>query len=322
MHLSAFASLGRGLASLRANWGLVWLQWLQVLLLWALTIGGLLLPLSVLGFDLATSLAFLVEGEPPPLTGELERQLENVTPALLAALVGACAVWTLGFFVYCWFQAGTYGVLIAADRQAAPGARDRRLFRTFSHRDFAGWAGRYLWRYFWLVNLFVLFATPVLVLALLWLVLLGVGVERWGMSAAVGFGCGGALPLGFLVVVLTLGMWLAMADAAREGSGVWTATRHGLRVLGRRLGASTLLAVLVGAMMGLELATVLLLGFVIERVTPEGTAAQVAAVLGLNAGHWLVAAVVGVFTSAAAVALVQAELRAEPPAALRGKAAA
>ncbi len=312
--LSAFACLARGFASLRANWRLVWMQWLQALALWVLTIAGLLLPLSALGLDFATSYAFLVEGETPPLGGELERQLENLSPALLGALVGTAAVWTLAFFVYCWFQAGTYGVLIAADRQAAPGgARDRRLFRTFNRRDFAGWAGRYLWRYFWVVNLFLLFSTPVLALAVVWLVLLGIGAERYGLSALVGIGCGGALPLGFLVVVLTMGMWLAMADAAREGSGVWTATRNGVRVLGGRLGASTLLAVLVGAMLGIELATVLLLGFVIERVTTDGSPARTAAVLSLNAGHWLVVSIVGVLISAAAVALVQSEVRGEPP---------
>ncbi len=310
--LSALGSLRRGFASLRANRGLVWLQWLQAAALWALTVGGLLLPLAALGLGPWESYAFLVEGEPPPFSHDLDRRIQGAAPALVAATVALLAVWTLAFFVYCWFQAGTYGVLIAADRQAPPGASDRRLFATFSGRDFAGWAGRYLWRYFGLVNLYLLLATPLLVLSLVWLVAVAIGAERWGIPAAAGIGCGGALPIGFLAAVLVLGMWLSMADAAREGSGAWTALRNGLRVLGRRLGASTLLALLLAAAVGVQVAVVLAATFAIEALTPARTLERLAAVLTLNLAQWLVAAVVGVLWSAAAVALVQAELRAEP----------
>jgi hypothetical protein len=310
--LSALGSLRRGFASLSANRGLVWLGWLQGLVLWALTVGGLLLPLAALGLGLGESLAFLIEGEAPPFTQDFDHRLERAVPALIAATLAMLAVWTLAFFVYCWFQAGTYGVLIAADRQAPPGARDRELFATFSRRNFAGWAGRYLWRYFWLLNIYLLLATPLLVLAMVWLVAIAFGAERWGMPAAVGIGCGGALPLGFLAAVLALGMWLSMADAAREGSGPMIALRTGLRVLGRRLGASTLLAVLLAGVLGLQVGGVLALSLAIEALTGERTFERLAAILTLNAGQWLVAAVVGVLWSAAAVALVQAELRAEP----------
>ena len=67
------------------------------------------------------------------------------------------------------------------------------------------------------------------------------GGERWGGPAAVGIGCGGALPLGFLLVASSLWSLLAVADAARRESGTLAAARQGLRVLGRRLGAIVLI---------------------------------------------------------------------------------
>ena len=65
-----------------------------------------------------------------------------------------------------------------------------------------------------------------------------------GGAAALGIGCGGALPLGFLALVAGLWLHLAQADLARDGSGVRAASRRGLAVLGRRLGAVTALFLL------------------------------------------------------------------------------
>ena len=62
----------------------------------------------------------------------------------------------------------------------------------------------------------------------------------------------GSLPLGFLVLVTGLWFHLVQADLAREGSGVRTASRRGLAVLGRRLGAVTVLFLLaLAAALGL-----------------------------------------------------------------------
>lgn len=320
MSLSASGSLRRGFASLRANWGLVWLRWLVSLVLWVLTVGSFVLPMVALGFEPAYALRLLLDGSMPPVD-QIQQALERVSPALIGALIGALAFWTLGFFVYCWWLAGSYGVLIAAERQAGAGTRDRRLFKTFSPRNFAGWAGRYMWRYFWLLNLFAFFATPLLVLTLVWLLLLGFGGERWGLSAALGIGCGGALPLAFFAVVLLLGMWLATADAAREGSGPWTATRNGLRVLGRRLGATSLLALLIVFLLGCELAAVLVQSLVLESMTPNESWERMLLAVAFQAVFWLAAAVVGVLFNAAAVALVQSEVRSESMAPVRSEAA-
>ena len=63
------------------------------------------------------------------------------------ALAALMAVWLASLLLYCFFQAGTYGVLTAAERQALPGLRRQRdFFRTFTLRDFRGWGGRYVQR--------------------------------------------------------------------------------------------------------------------------------------------------------------------------------
>ena len=71
---------------------------------------------------------------------QLAGELAQVSPPLLLALAAALAVWLLSLLLHCFLQAGTYGVLAAADRQALPGlAGTPALFRTFSLRDFLGW---------------------------------------------------------------------------------------------------------------------------------------------------------------------------------------
>jgi hypothetical protein len=236
MALPAIECVRRGALSLRANWELVVVQWLATLALVALVLLGLVPPLLAVGVG---SLGALASGARdwwrwlPDLAG----RLEVVAVPLLAALVGTLAVWLLAFLIHCWVQAGTYGVLVAADRQAPAGpGGDWRWFRTWSGRDFAGWAGRYLWRFFWFLNLYAALASLLLLLFVLLMAGAVAGGQRWGWPAALGIGCGGTLPLLFLGVVLGLWMSLAQADLAREGSGVALATRRGLRVLGRRLG--------------------------------------------------------------------------------------
>jgi hypothetical protein len=242
MRLSAFDCLRRGWTNLAANWELVLLSWLQSFLVIALLALGIVLPLLILGMDLpggrgAASAAAQME--------EVTRRLAGLSPALLPALLALLAVWTLSLLLHCFFQAGVYGILTAADRQALPGSRRRRdFFRAFSLRDFAGWGALYVWRFFGALLLFWGLAFPLGLAALLWLVFTVAGGGRWGGPAALGIGCGGALPLGFLVLVTGLWFHLAQADLAREGSGVRTASRRGLAVLGRRLGAVSVLFLL------------------------------------------------------------------------------
>jgi hypothetical protein len=231
MRLSAADCLRRGWTNLSANWELVLLQWLEWLLLTVLTALGIFLPLLIVGANL------LGEGSGARQAEALARRLADLSPALLLALVAMLAVWLASLLLHCYFQAGAYGVLASADRQALPGARrSREFFRTFSLRDFLGWGGLYMWRFFGVLLLFGVLTFLLGGAVLLWLLFLGVGGAQWGSPAALGIGCGGALPMGFLALVLGLWVHLAQADLARDGSSVRAASRRGIAVLGRRLG--------------------------------------------------------------------------------------
>jgi hypothetical protein len=232
MRLSAVDCLRRGWTSLSANWELVVVQWLGSFLVTALMALGLVLALLILGMN-ALDAGRWTSRE----VEEALRRLADSSPTPLMALTALLAIWLLTLLVHCYFQAATYGILTAADRQALPGARrPRLLFRTFSRRDFLGWGGLYVWRFFGMLVLFWGLMLSMATVVLIWLVSLGVGGFRWGAPAALGIGCGGLLPLGFLL--LTLGLWFQVAQAglAAEGAGVRSAARHGLTVLGRRLG--------------------------------------------------------------------------------------
>ncbi len=231
MRLSALDCLRRGWTNLSANWELVLLQWLEWPLLTVLLALGAFLPLLIVGANL------LGTGSAARQAEALARRLADLSPALLLALVAMLAVWLASLLLHCYFQAGAYGVLAAADRQALPGPRrSREFFRTFSLRDFLGWGGLYVWRFFGVILLFGVLAFLLGGAVLLWLIFLGVGGAQWGSPAAFGIGCGGALPMGFLALALGLWLHLAQADLARDGSSVRTASRRGIAVLGRRLG--------------------------------------------------------------------------------------
>ena len=245
MRLSAADCLRRGWTNLSANWELVVIQWLGSFLVLVLLALGLVLPLVILGIDVLASRGI----------EDVLRRLAGLRPGLSMALVAMMAVWLLTLLLHCFFQAGAFGVLASGDRQALPGPRRNRLFfRTFSLRDFFGWGGLYVWRF---LGVRVLFWGLVMALGaavLFWLIFLGVGGSQWGTSAAFGIGCGGALPLVFLALVLGLWFQVAQADLAREGSGVRTASRRGLHVLGRRLGAVAIFFILsLGAAVGLSI---------------------------------------------------------------------
>ena len=253
MRLSALDCLRRGWANLSANWELVLLRWIGSFLSLVLVILGLVLSLAILGVDL-----WRPGGSAAREVENALRRLADAPPALPLALTATLAVWLLTLLFHCFLQAGTYGILTAADRQALPGpGRHKLLFRTFSLHDFLGWGGLYVWRFF---RMLVLYWTLILLMAgvlLAWLIFLFVGGAQWGAGAAFGIGCGGALPLLFLALVL--GLWSSVAEAvlARESSGVLAASRQGLSVLGHRLGAViALFIVFLGAMFALAAAFV------------------------------------------------------------------
>jgi hypothetical protein len=312
MPLAAIDCVRRGTASLRANWELVLAQWLATLIVVTLTLAGIVPVLAALGLlDFSTLPSTL-----PDVEGwlrDLGARLGEVGPTLVAALAGTLTIWTLAFLAHCFFQGGIYGVLAAAERQAPGGVpRDHRLFRTFSWRDLFGWGGRNLWRFFWLYNLFgAIFLLIVLGGALLAVMAVAAG-DRWGGAAAVGIGCGGALPLFFAAVVLGLWLVLAQADLGQEDSGVGIAARRGWRVLTRRLGA-VLLICLLAAIASLAVGLVFApFDIGLQMAAADNLALKIGLRLGLELVQALVAGIPSIALAGSFVALVRTEAAERP----------
>jgi hypothetical protein len=308
---SAFDCISRGLATLRANWQLVPLIWLQNVLVVAITVAGALVPVVVLG---TSWWAGLEEWRPTSLEEvwlDFVAAVQPVALPLSVALLATGVVWLLAFLLFCWFQAGFFGVLMAAERQALPGQpRDWRLFRTFTLRDFAGWGRRWLWRYFGFWNLYLL-----VVLAWMLVVLLAVwgtvaGGQRWGGPAAAGIGCGAALPLAFSLVVLAAWAWLTPPDLAREEGSVGRSSRRALEVITRRPGAVLLLGlVFVAASLFVAIAFAPLGAVLSFFDIREQLVAYLVAQGALQLLQWFVSGAVSTAAAGAAAALMWSEGR-------------
>ena len=243
----------RGVLSLRANAGLIPLAIVQNLAFTLAVIVSLLPPVLVLG-----GLALLRPGGEQPVAGpDIEAWIGDVVARagqsllpLSLAILASLLLGLLAVAVWAWFQGGILGVMIAAERQALADAHRRaggwRWFRTYTLRDFAGWGGRYLGRYFAWFHLVVLLSLGFAVLGVLLVAGAVAAYRTWGGGAAVGLGCGGLVPLAFLALLFAAWTILAQPAVALDGSGAVRGSAVALRVLTRRLGASIgLLLVLV-----------------------------------------------------------------------------
>jgi hypothetical protein len=313
MALSAVSCLQRGVTNLRANWELVFVAWLQSFVTATLVLAGFAPPLAVLGlasFDVLSS----PEVEWAEVLGQAGQLMNRGSEAwilLAASLLVSSAIWLMAFLVYCFFQGGILGVLMTGDRQAPEGRpRGWQWFRTFSRRDLRGWGGRNLWRYFWLLNLISAISLLWLLMALVVFGLTALGGEQWGVTAALGIGCGAAIPLVFGFVMIILWSSLAQADLALGDSAVGKSLRRSLNLLGRRLGAVvvlSLIALLVGIVIGIG---IWILSVVSALFLPEtGSGRWVGAVVqfGLSAIQMITGSVVAVGFSASIVSLVRSE---------------
>ncbi|HEV7672194.1 MAG TPA: hypothetical protein VGS22_27060 [Thermoanaerobaculia bacterium] len=242
IRLTAIDCVSRGAASLRANWRLlIGVRVIRNLILLALLATSVILPILALGLDLWL--------DRPKNLDELDGGLEWLsdladrlvwTPKLVAALVVMAALWLVAGYVYCFFQAGTYGVLAAADGETESA-------RAFRWVDFNRWGRERFGRYFALANLYGVFLGAAVLLALLGAGAVASASEIWGALAAFGIGCFALFPV--FLLLLGSGLWyeIACADLSREESSVRIATRRALAILRRRLGAVALLLVLFAA---------------------------------------------------------------------------
>ncbi len=266
MRLSALDCVRRGLLNFRANWELVLVQLAGGMLVAVVFAIGLLPIFFVVGFAVFRSIAGAARGSfqgGSAAAEALSRAVAgNLLPLALALVATAC-VWTVALIVYSYFQGGTLGVLMAGERRAAL-LRESGWpeFRTFSLAAFAGWARRYVWRYFWLINLFGAIGLAVAAVALSAVALAALAGRDVGPAALVAVGCGLALLVVPVAVFFALWFNLAQAELARETSATLAASRRSLAILFRRPGA-----VLLVFLMMLAAAIVLTVVFLTASLT-------------------------------------------------------
>lgn len=244
--LSGIDALGRGVANVRANWQLVLVSGAATVVIAGVVLAGMVPALALVGLSLAN----VVSSDPFADPAEAYPDF-HFDPSTLG--VGAMATAGLVFLaallaasiVQCWVQAGTLGALWAGDAQSPPGAgRPAYSFAIFSPRFFVGAANRLFGRL--LAYYGILLALGIVWLLLLLGLVLAIAATGQGLDggAALAIGCGGAIPLFFLMLVLALAAAVGQADVPRPDGSALEAVRTGFRVLGRRLGACALLYVL------------------------------------------------------------------------------
>lgn len=250
---TAFDSILRGFATLRANWPLVPMMTLQQVLVLALLVLGAAVPVVALGGGALGGdwWGALLAWQPAGLAEAAEDFAALVAPVALplaVALLGTAVVWILAILVFCWFQAGLYGVLLAAERQALPGPpRDWRLFRTWDRTLFAGWARRLMGRYFGFWNVWALAAAGWLVALPLLVWAAQAAAATWAEVGLLVVGGAGSLALALAFLMLAGWGLLAPPDLAREETSVGRSTRRALGLLARRpLAVGLVVGVFVG----------------------------------------------------------------------------
>ena len=311
MRLTGIDSLQRGITNLLANWELVLVNLAQTILVSVLMVAGLVPIVLVVGVG---SLRALIEsdfdggGSPVEAMEQLAATiLESSGQLLLAALV-ATVVWSVGLLVLAYFQAGTFGLLADSERRAPLPTSRRKDFRLFSLSRFRVSADTFMWRFFWLINLFMALATvPLLifgtfVILALWLASAG------SAGSAVAIGCLGLVAVAALSFICSLWWQLAMAAAVAGPSSFRLSIRQGLSVLWRRFGA-VLVLVLLAIVVGISIAIVFVpLGFVVEVVARDSLWAYIVSQVVMTFVQSLLSAVLSVAFSGAMVALVSGEI--------------
>jgi hypothetical protein len=311
MRLTGIDSLQRGITNLLANWELVLVNLAQNFTVSVLMVAGLVPIVLAVGVG---PLRALIEFdlEHGRLPAEAMEQLtatilDSSGQLLLAALVGT-VVWSVGLLVLAYFQAGTFGVLADAEHRAPLPTSKRKDFRLFSLSRFRVWADTFMWRFFWIINLFIALAmVPLLIfgafaILALWLASAG------SVGGAVTIGCLGVVGVVALSFIFSLWWQLAMAAAVAGSSSFWLSIRQGSSVLWRRFGA-VLVLVLLAMVVAISMAIVFVpLGIVIEVAARDSVWAYIVSQVVMTFVQSLLSAVLSIAFSGALVALVNGEI--------------
>lgn len=240
--LGAVEALGRGLANVRGNLELVGVAAASSLVVTGLVVLSLVPVLGVGAEELASFFALTTsQGSAGDLVTVFDRAWATVTN-LWGVVVALAIGLTIGSIVYSWVLGGMLAVLVAGEAQAPPGGgRHSELFRTWSWRFFSGEATRLVWRVLVFLSLWLLAVLAVVTLFGVLMVAAAVAGGTRGIAAGLALGCGGALPLLFLLFAVLGAMTLGQVELVPRDSGVVPASRAGLRLLGRRLAAAVAL---------------------------------------------------------------------------------
>lgn len=313
--LTAVEALGRGAANVRANLELLVVTTLGTVAIGLMVVLSFLPWIATLGLDPS----WLSGQAPDPQ--RIEDFFDQLAQGgeLLARLGGFLLSFslalTLASILYCWYQGGILGLLVAGDAQAPQGpGRESILFRIWSFRHFLFEAHRLTWRLLLFLTLFLAIWAAFAALTLGLFVGAGLlGSER-GAATGCAVACGILLPLMFVGFALMAAAQLGQADLVRPESGVLAATRNAFSILGRRLGAAAaLLAIffVVSLGLGIAFATV---GLVTDFVASSQPAIHFALRALLMLFQLVAGGLVNLVSAAAFVALVRSETPTAEPA--------
>ncbi len=315
MRISAFDCVRRGLLNFRANWELVLVQFAGGILVAIVFLVGLLPVFFVFGLAAIRSIFGAARESwrvSPAAADELGRFLAgNLIPLGLALIATAC-IWTVALIVHSYFQGGMLGVLMAGERRAsAPREIGWQEFRSFSLAVFADRGRRFVWRYFWLINLFGAIGLAVGAIALSAVALAAVAGRDVGPGAAIAVGCGLALLVVPVAVFFVVWYSLAQAELARETSSTLAASRRALTILARRPGA-VLMILLLMFVVAITLAVVFLtVSFGLQLALGDHFLVGLGVSLAMNVVQSLVNGALAIAFAAALVALVRSAEPAE-----------
>ena len=136
---------------------------------------------------------------------------------------------------------------------------------------------------------------------------MAIAAQSWGGVGAVGVGCGGMLPLFFLLLVAGLWTWAAQAELANADATVRVASKRALRLVGRRAGG-LLLILLLGMAASMALSMVFLpLSMAISLVFRDSLFGGLVLRGLLMVVQWGASGVIQIALAASMVALARSE---------------
>jgi hypothetical protein len=183
---------------------------------------------------------------------EIEQWIEATisgNPLIIVYILAILGVVLIPVMIlYSFLEAGKIGVYLDGERSASHSAvAGRERYKVFDPARWFAWGRQFWWRLFLIYN--VLWGVLLLVLLLIGAVaalLIALLIDN---PAAVAVGCIALLVVLFVMIVggmLTF-LWtqLAVTVTVRDGRGVLDGIGEGWRLLGRRLGDSVLLSILL-----------------------------------------------------------------------------